>query len=294
MSRLLIITGSDGLLGRALVETASTRNISYIPITRRSSSNDTAQYIEDSIHTDKLSRDQILKLEDPNVFKTIINCAWSGEKNLTDGGMSAQLSNLKFVETLIKFAEEYCIHSIYNIGTMDEIIVERLILSENARPFEFSHLNYALAKSATRDIFKFLCYVKKIDFVHARISIIIDKKLRGSNFVERNLRSILNNKSYEQPSSSELYNICTSDYVANQIIDYIEQNNTEDLILGNSLVMTLSSFFQSISMCITSENLSMGNSTGSVLVWKDFHLNEPVCQPSPTLVNELLNELSNE
>ena len=49
----------------------------------------------------------------------------------------------------------------------------------------FQHLEYGIAKLATRDVLSFKSYVENIDFVHTQTSIAIDHTLQSKNFVEK-------------------------------------------------------------------------------------------------------------
>lgn len=298
MNRLLIISGSDGLLGKSLIAAASLRDISFIPLTRRRSSNQALRYVDDLIDITNLLPEQKAKLLDSEVSKTIVNCAWSGGTKLTNGGIASQFRNLKFIEALLHFCENYSIKNFFNIGTMDELIIERMCESNDSISSNFSHVEYGLAKCAARDLLKFLCYLKKIDLVHARISLIIDKSLQRNNFIDHNLRSALVEKIYTQPTSDELYNISTSDFVAHQILDNIEADNRSDILLGGSLVMPLLPFFESISRPDYISNIKISDLKGSILQLEDFGVvNYSDYTYQSTIkksLSDLLREISNE
>tara|TARA_B100000768_G_C11204374_1_gene343174 strand:- start:153 stop:1043 length:891 start_codon:yes stop_codon:yes gene_type:complete len=288
---LLIVTGSQGLLGKALVEFAKQKNIDVIGISRPNYQNTKEiLYEKRQFNSCQLGLEKNKLLKDQNIKKIIINCAWSGESGLTDGGLKKQLDNLIFLEDLFSFSLDYDIHDIINIGSFDELIVERALeVGETSFSTNFNHLEYGIAKLACRDILKFRCYMHKINLVHAKLSIMVDPYLRKINFIEKNLKSILLGGEYDIPDSEELYNISSSDYIAKQLIQFIEKTKIpKDLILGSGLCLNLKDYFESIRMVLDGENVTGYHSNGNYLHETDFNNNANVTIDKHSMILELI------
>lgn len=296
MKMLLIITGSDGLLGSTLLALTKKKNIEAIGISRSSIERiNIARYQGRQIDLSTLNSDKISFLKNKSTRKIIINCAWSGLYQLTDGEIQDQLSNLIFIEDLLHFSELYYVRDIVNIGSMDELVVERSIFNGKklSTPY-FSHNNYGLAKLAARDVLKFFCYTKKVNLLHAKLSIMVDPLLEKGNFVEKNLKSILAGEEYEIPNSQELYNISTSTYIAKQIIEIVTRNyRSHDLVLGSGLSMTLKAYFQAIANFVQTKNIEFPDSCGDLLLKTDFYIpGHEALKNSETFLS-LVKELQN-
>ena len=133
-----------------------------------------------------------------------------------------------------------------NSGSIDEIFVDRCIkLNLIEEINNFQHLEYGIAKLATRDVLSFKSYVENIDFVHTQTSIAIDHTLQSKNFVEKNLNMIMNGKKYEIPMNTELCNISTNKSVAKNIYHFAKYGENQNIYYtGTKAVFSLENYFK--------------------------------------------------
>lgn len=186
--------------------------------------------------------------------------------------------------------KEYAVHDMVNIGSMDEVIVERSYINKLSLGSQFSHLNYGIAKLAVRDILKFFTYINKINLIHAKISVIIDSKLERPNFIEKNLKSIFAGKDFIIPESRELYNISTDKYIAKQLISMLHKGENQDVVLGSGVSMTLLNYFNFFSALHKNEEFILTHSPELALTQADFYTDDT----NLINTNEILSNLYKE
>lgn len=250
--KLAIVAGGNGLIGRALTTLLIKNSIQVVVI---GSSNylhpELGQFNSKLIKYLKVSNDSnfidLLSFNIKKNFKYHSNCiffnlAWKAGNSLMDGDISKQLKNIKFSSDLLKLAKQVGARKYIVAGSMEELILERYV---NKKLWVSGNINwkykwYALSKASSRMQTAFQAYHQKIDFCYTRISIVIDKKLTTSKFVEISLRDILTGSKVPKPSNKELCNISSSEEIARQLLAVGAKGiNNKIYVLGSGKAATL-------------------------------------------------------
>ena len=251
-----IVTGSTGLLGRALVKFLFSQNIDVLCLGRKKLKiSDMMSIFGKKVNYIKLPMEKIdnLKQEMINLnWKPKSNCvfynfAWSGNKSLTDGNFQSQLDNAIYAAKSIKIAQKIGCIKFINSGTLEETFAEKHLKDKIKLPFKSSQLNYTIAKLAARDMCKIISYLKKIDYVHTRLSLPLSPNLNNESYVTKTLRNILKKKTYTPPTNKRLFDIIFVDDVAEAYyLIGLHGKNKKDYFIGTSKPVTLNEYFNII------------------------------------------------
>ena len=129
---------------------------------------------------------------------------------------------------------------------MEELIFEKKmnnnfwILNQKEKIQNF----YPLAKVAARRQSSFQAYLSKLDYCYTYISIVIEKKLNVSKYVDQSFKKIMNNNEVLTPENRELCNISSSDEVAKQLLAIGKKGkNKRNYILGTQESASLEEYF---------------------------------------------------
>jgi nucleoside-diphosphate-sugar epimerase len=194
---------------------------------------------------DEVSNQLGKKINGKSEIVIFFNLAWRGKNQLVDGEIGDQLKNIHFGTEFVKIAAKIKADKFVNLGSMEEISIMRMIKEkwyENNRVLD--HKNYALAKLAARDALAFESYVSKVDYVHARVSSVIDCGLRTPKYIEKTFRKILNKEEFEKPINQEIFNICSLETIANQLVALGERGkNNCEYVLGSGHAFTFEVYF---------------------------------------------------
>ena len=118
-------------------------------------------------------------------------------------------------------------------------------LQVNNQNFNTNNGNYAVSKIASRNMCKLLAYLNKIDYVHTRISAVIDKDLKGQGYISNVFKKIINNESYEKPLNEGLFDIIDLEDVANAYyLLGINGKNKIDYFIGSGSPQKLVDYFE--------------------------------------------------
>ena len=210
MINIAFVTGSTGKIGSELVSHLIENNIIVVGVGKFSEAstislklfeNKVLNNINHSLVLDKWTdyeEDDVSNLiKKKIIINRIFHLAWSGEDRLTDGGYKKQIDNVGLSAKYLDLSKKLNVDKFINSGSFDEIYIKRCIDYGDLKKMKnYQHLEYGIAKLATRDILSFKSYVEKIDFVHTRTSIAVDNNLKNDNFIEKNLRNILKGKKY--------------------------------------------------------------------------------------------------
>ena len=163
-----------------------------------------------------------------------------------EGGISEQLKNIKLSCDLIDLAKQLKAIKYIVTGSMEELIFEKKmnnnfwILNQKEKIQNF----YPLAKVAARRQSSFQAYLSKLDYCYTYISIVIEKKLNVSKYVDQSFKKIMNNNEVLTPENRELCNISSSDEVAKQLLAIGKKGkNKRNYILGTQESASLEEYF---------------------------------------------------
>ena len=246
-----IVTGSEGLVGKKVVDILDQNKINVLCLGRNKLSEfdvkrkfgKSIPYIDiDMSEIDFLS--EKIKSINFELNKEIVfyNFAWGGESNLTNGGIEFQLKNAINSSKAVKVAKSLGCKKFINCGTIQETIAENSI-SENIL-YNQSQIDYCISKIASRDMCSMVAYLEKIDYVHTRLSVPIDPLSYSSGYIINVLKKILRGDEYEDPSNSQLFDLTHIDDVARAyyLLGMYGKNKT-DYYIGSSSPLTLKEYF---------------------------------------------------
>ncbi len=276
MINIAFVTGSTGKIGSELVSHLIENNILVVGVGKFSEAStislklfenkDKELNINHSLVLDKWTdyeEDDVSNLikKENNYKSYFFHLAWSGENRLTDGGYKKQIDNVGLSAKYLDLSKKLNVDKFINSGSFDEIYIKRCIDYGDLKKMKnYQHLEYGIAKLATRDILSFKSYVEKIDFVHTRTSIAIDNNLKNDNFIEKNLRNILKGKKYASPKNKELCNMSTCKNIAEKIYKIaLIGKNQKNYFTGTNTSLTIENYFKLIEKLVNGEELNFDN-----------------------------------
>jgi nucleoside-diphosphate-sugar epimerase len=249
-----IVIGANGYIGSAVVKKLLENDIEVLSISRRSESVFNPNSTHDS-HTnlfldlkqvdllpDEISRHKWTVGSDCVFY----NFAWSGSEKLMDGTIEDQLNNVTYISNSVKIASQLGCSKFINSGSIEESFAENyLVNSWNKDQFNSNNGNYAVSKIATRNMCKLLGYLNKIDYVHTRISAVVDVNLKNQGYISSVFKKILNNESYEEPINKQFFDIIDLDDLANAyFLLGVNGRNKVDYFIGSGIPQKLDDYFQ--------------------------------------------------
>ncbi|QJB28852.1 NAD-dependent epimerase/dehydratase family protein [Limnospira fusiformis] len=273
-----IITGSTGLVGRAVVKHLSDHEIDVICLGRRSLSPvDILNIFGRKVHYLNISMKEILTL--PAMIKSIgwtaeggcvfYNFAWGGSERLTDGSFGEQLSNAIYAANAVKAAKQLGCSKFVNAGTIEETYVEKYIEKNDNEPYQSTQIDYSLAKIASRDMCKIVAYLEKIDYIHTRLSVPLDPEFSMGSYIASTLRKIMKGEPYDAPVNKKLFDIISTNEVARayRLIGEVGKNKS-DYFIGTAHPITLGQFFKDFAELISGAKKNVPETVTAV----DSHL----------------------
>ena len=256
MNNLVLILGSNGFVGNALVRKFILEQNYVIGIGRSLKSIQTNQsYVNDSnFKYFSLGGKSLLCLESKlkNFCKNIdlnmifINSAWSGDKKISDGDFNDQLKNIFLSSDAISIAAEIGCKKFINIGSVFENYIDKFI-NENWYQSNFNfenQIDYSLAKNICRDFNKLVSYLQKIDYIHCSFSVFIDSELSGGGYIPTSLKKISRGLSYKEPDSEQLFDLTFLDEGCKAIFLLSQKGKiNKSYYIGTSLPRKLKDIF---------------------------------------------------
>lgn len=253
-----IVSGANGLLGRALVSALADMNIRVIALGRALQIHHQLRPLLDqgAVIYLPVSASVAAGLEIDRIFATVsathsgpevfFNLAWSGTSRLADGSLADQIQNVSLGCAYVQLAKQSGCRRFINAGSMEETILTRHLQAHwQGGTNPNVHTWYALAKLTARDAIAFETYKNKLDYLHTRISIAIDTQLGTDKYVERGIAQALNGQAYPAPVNLDLVNIASSTEIARQLIaTALHGANQADYVLGTGEANTLAGYFQ--------------------------------------------------
>lgn len=255
-----IVTGATGLIASGVVEYLLNQNIEVLALGRRSIEESRINYLSNRSNLTylQLEMSEVEKL--PLLLKKInwqvdSNCvfyhfAWSGNARLTDGSVQEQFNNVTYSSNAVIVAEELGCKKFINAGSQEEKFIDRYLESYWTKQSYHSNMGvYGSAKVSARDMCLLLAYLKKIDYVHTRISVILEENLETNNYVNIILKKILNKERFDPPLNNQLFDFISKEDCAKAY--YLlgkSGKNKADYFLGSANPMTLHEFFNEFSL----------------------------------------------
>jgi len=247
-----IVTGVTGLVGKAVAKHLLSKNISVLGLGRKQLlpyeikdiyGNGFTYLNLSSENLDDLGEKISLINWQPGQGCVFFHFAWSGQHNLTSGTFKMQLNNAIHASNAVKVAKKIGCIKFINSGSLEETYGEQVI-NHKLSNYQFSQLNYAISKLASRNMCKMIAYLEKIDYVHTRMSVPLDNDLAQGGYVASTLRSISQGKPYELPINNRLFDIIFVDDVAKAyFLIGLYGKNKADYFIGTSRPVTLGQYF---------------------------------------------------
>ena len=246
-----IISGASGLVGRSLAKYLSAINVEVLCLGRQDlNTKNVRDYFGKDILYMQLDMQSISllseKISDLNwevgndcVF---YNFAWGGIKGLTDGSFEDQLRNAISSSLAVRVAKYIGCAKFVNSGTLEETYAEALI--SDGAPYSSAQGNYAIAKLACRDMCAMVAYLEKIDYIHTRLSVPLSPDLSTGGFIANTLKKIRNNENYEPAENNQLYDVISSNDVADAYhLIGLHGKNKADYFIGSGTPTKLNDYF---------------------------------------------------
>ena len=253
-----IISGSLGLIGRAVVNYLLNNNIDVLCLGRKNlTTNDINNYFIKRVKYIVLDNENILELPD-KIDKLnwevgdeclFYNFAWSGASRLTDGTLKDQIKNAVASSLAVKSAKKIGCSKFINSGSVEENYSEMYL--NKGLPYPYTQENYAVAKLATRDMCSMVAYLEKIDYVHTRLSAPLSPDLSMGGYISKTLKRIINKENYEAPKNMQLYDIIsTKDVAKAYYLIGLNGKNKADYYIGSGKPSTLNDYFENVKQAV--------------------------------------------
>lgn len=262
-----IVTGATGLIASGVVECLLDNEIEVLALGRRDinssrishlSSNPKLTYLQiEMAEIEKLPQ----LLNDINWIPgnecVFYHFAWSGNSRLADGSIQDQFNNVTYSSNAVIVAEELNCKKFVNAGSQEEKFVEGYLKSYWTEQNYHSNMGvYGTAKVTARDMCLLLAYLKKIDYVHTRISVIIEESLETNNYVNSVLKKILKKENFDAPMNHQLFDFISKEDCAKAYYYVgLDGKNKADYFLGSGNPMTLHQFFNEFSLKVNGEKI---------------------------------------
>jgi nucleoside-diphosphate-sugar epimerase len=249
-----IISGSLGLIGKAVVNYLLNNNIDVLCLGRkRLTTDEINNYFIKRVKYIALDMENILELPD-KIDKLnwevgneclFYNFAWSGAGRLTDGTLKDQVKNAVASSLAVKSAKKIGCRKFINSGSVEENYSELYL--KRSLPYPSTQGNYAVAKLAARDMCSMVAYLEKIDYVHTRLSAPLSPDLSMGGYISKTFKKIINKENYEAPKNLQLYDIISTNDVAKAYyLIGLNGKNKADYFIGSGKPSTLNDYFEHV------------------------------------------------
>lgn len=301
--RSAVVSGATGLVGTATVRQLAAQGFEVLAIGRRQLSpievelnfGNTVSYLDIEMGSigdlpARIRRGTDFQGRDCVFF----HFAWSGDRGLTDGGLSAQLSNAKYATTVIQVAKEMDCKKVIGAGTFQETLIELLFTGQGSE-FSTCQQDYALAKLAARDMSKITAYLQKIDFVHTRMSVPLDFSLKQGTYIAQSLQAILQGMPYAPPVSAEIVDLVSTEDVAKAYAALGSSDiSSGDFYIGSSRPVSIPGLFFQFEEILNGRVPNLQEEVSSVSLFDTNPLKEAVGFTASRRIEEIAMDWTRE
>lgn len=278
-----IVTGGTGLIASGVVECLLDNDIKVLALGRKEIGVSKISHLSDhpNLKYIQLEMSEIEKL--PQLLKEInwsvgsdcvfYHFAWSGSERLADGSIQEQFNNVTYSSKTLVIAKKIGCIKFINAGSQEEKFVENYLNSHWTKRAYHSNMGvYGTAKVTARNMCLLLAYLEKIDYIHTRISVIVDESLEMDNYVHNVLKKILNQEKFDPPLNNQLFDFISKEECA-KVYYHLGHSgkNKSDYFIGTGEPMTLHEFFHEFSQKIHGKKVdSLGKaSLGDLILTKE-------------------------
>ena len=284
-----IVTGSTGLIASGVVECLLDNDIAVLALGRREIELSRIKHLSDHPKLTYLQLEMAEIKNLPQLLQDVnwspgVDCvfyhfAWSGSSRLADGSVQDQFNNVSYSSNAVIVAKELGCKEIINAGSQEEKFVDRYLASHWTQESYHSNMYvYGSAKVSARDMCLLLAYLNKIDYVHTRISVIVEESLATNNYINSVLKKILKKEKFDPPLNTQLFDFISKEECA-KVYYLLGQSgkNKSDYLLGSGNPMTLHEFFNDFSLKINGEKVDASEALPSnnlILEREDFNITD--------------------
>lgn len=271
-----IVFGATGYIGSNLVDFLLKKDVCVLAISRtklietkeRCIYREKEQLKEVNLDVDLLFSSSVINditsfcnNDDVIVYNTI----WKGALKLRDGDLVAQFKNIERCTKVLEYIAKQGCSKYIHISTQDEALYKNYIDNKYWKSYSFSEndLPYSSAKLAAKEMSEVIAYFNKVDFISTRFSAVLDFSLSSKSFITNNLKKIISDNSFDNPSSSSpielvsLYDLLNAYYFIGKY-----GKNKADYYIGQGEYHTLVSWFKAFynyknngNSCVLKESL---------------------------------------
>lgn len=249
--KVAIVTGTSGLIGGRVCEKFLSEGYRVLAIGRaREAPLEHHEYYYYCYVPGSESNDSVLcdmkSVTDKCLSPVFINFAWGGAASLTDGSIEQQLKNVSHSASFVKLAKTLGCEKFINCGSQEEALLEAYLQGQwQSEAYNPQKLPYALAKLAARDTCRLVAYLEGIDYVHTRLSIVVDPASIDDKFINNSVKAILSGGTVETPiTDKRLFDFT---YISDVVEGYFQISklgkNKSDYFVGSGSLLTIDEFF---------------------------------------------------
>ncbi|EOA4575085.1 TPA: NAD-dependent epimerase/dehydratase family protein [Campylobacter jejuni] len=263
-----IVFGATGYVGLALVKKLLNEKISVLAIGRK---DDEEFFKKLNFNSDKIKYLQInqpletflndsLRYDNFKQDCVLYHFAWSGLDRLTNGDIRDQIKNLHITSEILFFANEFGCKKFINVSSQEEAIFENYLKNNKWKNEKYtsSPLYYAGAKFANAQLVKLLSYLKKIDYINTRFSIVLDRDLDGVSFVASTFKKLQNHEEIPEVKNTQPCEIVLLDELVDAYYKIgLYGKHKADYYLGKGNPNTLMNYFLNFKSILNLEDKLM-------------------------------------
>ena len=280
-----IVTGATGAIASGVVEYLVNNNIHVLALGRKDLNESRISHLGDHPNLTYLQVDMSEIQRLPELIKEInwsagsdcvfYHFAWRGADRLADGSIQDQFDNVSYSSNAVVVAKELDCVKFINAGSQEEKFVDNYLESHWTEQRYHSNMGvYGSAKATARDMCLLLAYLNKIDYIHTRISVILEEDLATNNYINSVLKKIINQEKFDPPLNNQLFDFISKEECAKAYYLLGQKGkNKADYFLGSGNPMGLREFFNACSLELHGEKIDFPENESSanlILKKEDF------------------------
>ena len=157
-----------------------------------------------------------------NPVDCIIHCGWSGVHSLTRDEVEVQISNLVFLNLLLKLAKEKKVEKFISLGSQAEYGIYDGIIDETheTRPNSY----YGISKLTAKNITELYCYDNNIKWYWLRLFPMFGERESYNWFIPSLIKKLTENNNFDMTKGEQIYSYLYVEDFANWMALLIESN----------------------------------------------------------------------